>query len=105
MRGGDLDADIIRADAQRMHSVYGIYGISVFAPRGLTLDELAQQPPLVRFSGLTILTVADIRAAGLRLEATGRNPRHFTIILADLDGAGALSACPRRRWPNPYHDP
>ena len=31
VRGGDLDPDILRADAARYHSVYGVYGISVFA--------------------------------------------------------------------------
>lgn len=34
---------------RRYHSVFGTYGISVFAVRDATLDELAQQPPLVRF--------------------------------------------------------
>lgn len=33
VRGGDLDRDLLRSDAQRMHHVYGIYGISVFAVR------------------------------------------------------------------------
>jgi|HubBroStandDraft_5_1064220.scaffolds.fasta_scaffold21164_4 hypothetical protein len=30
------------------HSIYGVCGISVFAVRGATVDELAQQVPLVR---------------------------------------------------------
>jgi hypothetical protein len=47
VRGGALDPEILRADAQRYHEVYGTYGISVFAVRGLSLDELAQQVPLV----------------------------------------------------------
>ena len=33
----------------RYHSIYGVYGISVFAVRGATVDGLAQQAPLVRF--------------------------------------------------------
>jgi hypothetical protein len=50
VRGGGLDPDVLRADARRYHSVYGTYGISVFAVRGLSLDEMAQQVPLVRLT-------------------------------------------------------
>lgn len=64
---------MLRADATRYHSIYGSYGISVFATRGATLDEMAQQVPLVRFARLTLITVAAVRGAGLRLEPTGRN--------------------------------
>jgi hypothetical protein len=45
VRGGELDREILRTDALRNHAIYGSYGISVFAVRDLTLDELAQQPP------------------------------------------------------------
>jgi hypothetical protein len=31
VRGGELDLDILCADAARYHSIYGVYGISVFA--------------------------------------------------------------------------
>jgi hypothetical protein len=50
VRGGGLDPDILCADAVRYHSIYGVYGISVFAVRDVSLDELAQQLPLVRFA-------------------------------------------------------
>ena len=43
VRGGGLDPEVLRADALRYHGVYGSYGISVFAVRGLTLEEMAQQ--------------------------------------------------------------
>jgi hypothetical protein len=32
------------------HGIYGVYGILVFAVRDVSLDELAQQVPLVRFA-------------------------------------------------------
>jgi hypothetical protein len=57
----------------------GVYGISVFAVRDATVDELAQQAPLVRFDRLSLLTVRDVLPVGMRLEATGRDPRHFTV--------------------------
>jgi hypothetical protein len=45
--GGELEPEVLRADAMRYRSGYGIYGISVFAARSATVEELAQQVPLV----------------------------------------------------------
>lgn len=105
VRGGDLDPKVIQRDARRMSDVYGIYGVSVFTLRGLTLDELAQDAPLVRFEHLALLGVGVIRAAGLYLEPTGRNPRHYTVVLPDLDASVEwLCACERRLWRNPYYE-
>jgi hypothetical protein len=59
VRGGDLAPDILSADAVRYYSIYGTYGISVFAVRDATVDELAQQVPLVRFGSLALLKVGD----------------------------------------------
>ncbi|MGH3257282.1 MAG: hypothetical protein ACRDOU_18120 [Streptosporangiaceae bacterium] len=105
VRGGDLDPDVLYADAARYHSIYGVYGILVFAVRGATVDELAQQAPLVRFDRLSLLKVSDVLAAGMRLEPTGRNPRHYTAGFDDLaDGVQRLSSCPRQVVPNAYYD-
>jgi hypothetical protein len=105
VRGGELDADLIRTDARRMHEVYGIHGISVFAVRQVPLEELAQRSPLIRFGRLTLITVGALRSAGLALEATGRNPEHFTVVLAELEaGVEALLACEHRTILNPYHE-
>jgi hypothetical protein len=104
VRGGELDAEVLRVDATRYDAVYAEFGISVFAARGITLDELAQQPPLVRFELLTLVRVGVLRAAGFRLEPTGRNPRHFTVAFDDLDdGVALLTNCEHRGWVNPYH--
>ena len=105
LRGGRLDEAIVKADAQRMYDIYGMFGISVFALRGATIDELAQHAPLVRFAELTVVTVGALRAVGVRLEATGRNRRHFTVMLDDLDaGTEALLSCRHQVWINPYHE-
>lgn len=104
VRGGDLDLDVLRADAVRYYGVYGSYGISVFAARGATLDEMAQQVPLVRFAKLTLFKVAAVRNAGLRLEPTGRHPRHYTVGFDDLDhGIAALASLAHDVVPNLYH--
>jgi hypothetical protein len=61
VRADDLDPYVLLADAVRCHS---IYGISVFAVRDHTVDELAQQVPLARFNRLALLHVRDVLAAG-----------------------------------------
>lgn len=100
-----LDAAALRADAQRYHDIYGEYGISVFAARGATVDELAQEVPLVRFESLTLVRVGALRAAGFRLDPTGRNPRHFTVVFEQLGpGVDALVSCEHLNWTNPYHE-
>jgi hypothetical protein len=105
VRGGDLDPDILSADAVRYHSIYGTYGISVFAVRDATVDELAQQVPLVWFGCLALLKVRDVLAAGMRLEPTGCNPRHYTMGFDDLeDGVRRLASGPHQVVPNGYHD-
>jgi hypothetical protein len=104
VRGGALDPESLRTDAIRNHQIYGVYGVSVFALREATLDELAQHPPLVRFRILTVMTVRAIRFIGLRLEATGRNPHHFDLSFSDLDrGIESLANCAHRSGANPYH--
>lgn len=91
VRGGDLDPVVLRADALRNHSIYGTYGIMVFAVQDLTLDKLAQLPPLVRFEQLATITVGALRVLGLTLVPTGRNPRRYDVTFDDLnDGVSKL---------------
>lgn len=71
LREGDFDPAVVRADAQRTFHIYGSYGISVFALRGATLDELAQQSHLVRFSQLVLVT-------GVSSEQPASPPRNTT---------------------------
>lgn len=105
VRGGELDPVLLRADAERYFAVYGTFGVSVLAVRDITFDELAQQPPLIRFERLTLVTAGVLREAGLRLDPTGRNPRHFTVGFDDLDdGVARLSACEHQVRVNPYHE-
>jgi hypothetical protein len=78
IRGGALDATLLRTDALRNAEIYGVFGVSVFAVLDATVDELAQHPPLVRFALLTLMRVGDLRSSGLSLEPTGRNPDTMT---------------------------
>jgi hypothetical protein len=105
VRGGELDPVVLREDALRNHRIYGTYGISVFAVRDLTLDELAQLPPLVRFAQLTTMTAGALRTLGLALAPTGRNPRHYDVTFDDLDyGVTTLASCEHRTMINPYYE-
>lgn len=105
LRGGSLNAKLLRVDAQRNFDIYGVYGLSVFATVNATIDELAQEIPLVRFALLTLLEVGELRAAGLNLEATGRNPRHFDITFAQLEsGIDRILNCRHRTTDNPYYE-
>ena len=46
-----------------------------------------------------------IRAAGLGLEPTGRNPRYFDITFDQLDeGVESLCQCEHEVFDNPYHE-
>jgi hypothetical protein len=48
---------------------------------------------------------SSIRAAGLRLEPMGRNPRHYTVSLDDLEeGVRRLVSRPHQVMPNACHD-
>jgi hypothetical protein len=69
-----------------------------------TMDEVAQEPPLVRFEWLTLMTAAAVRGAGLRLLPTGRRTLHYSIEFDDLrDGVARLQSCEHRTVVNPYH--
>jgi hypothetical protein len=47
----------------------------------------------------------DVLTAGMRLEPTGRNPRHYTVGFDDLDdGVRRLASCPHQVVPNSYYD-
>jgi hypothetical protein len=70
-----------------------------------TIDELAQAVPLVRFALLTLLEVGELRTAGLHLEATGRNPRHYDITFTLLEsGIDRILNCSHRTTDNPYYE-
>ncbi len=105
VRGGVLDRALLEDDARRGDAVYGTYSVSVFAANGVTVDELVQEPPLVRFQSFTLIAVGAIKAAGLVLRPTGRNPLHHSIEFADLDdGVNRLLRCDHRTMDNPYHE-
>lgn len=104
VRGGPLLRERLDADAVRAFNTYGVYAISVFAADGVTVDDLATVPPLVRFELLTLMTAGAVRAAGFRLVPTGRQRLHHGIEFDDLkSGVASLMRCEHRTQNNPYH--
>ncbi|MHB1498291.1 MAG: hypothetical protein ACYCXN_10330 [Acidimicrobiales bacterium] len=66
---------------------------------------MAQQARLVRFDRITLIKAGAIRGVGLRLEPTGRNPRHFDITFDQLDeGIDHLCGCEHKAVANPYRE-
>ena len=77
----------------------------MFAADGVSVDELVQATPLVRFESLTLMTVGAIRAAGFDLMPSGRNLLHHSVDLGDLEsGVDRLLGCEHRTIVNPYHE-
>ena len=104
VRGGDLDADILSEDAVLPQHLRRLRDFGVRRPRR---HHRGTRPAGAtgRFDRLSLLTVRDVLAAGMRLEPTGRNPRHFTVGFDDLQtGVQRLVSCAHRVVPNAYHD-
>ncbi|GAC1647551.1 MAG: hypothetical protein NVS9B11_20060 [Candidatus Dormibacteraceae bacterium] len=69
------------------------------------VDELAPAATARSLRGADSRGVGVLRAAGFRLEPTGRNPRHFTVAFDDLEeGVARLTTGEHQGWTNPYHD-
>lgn len=94
VRGGELDPVALRADAERYHSISANTVSRCSPPTAWPSTNSPQQAPLVRFEVATLVRVGVLRAAGFRLEPTGRNPRHFTVAFDDLEASiGELRRC------------
>jgi len=93
LRGGLLEFNSLRADADAAATRFGLPGISVFgAPDDAAVEKLGATR-LVRFDVLTLVTAGDIRTAGLEVLPTFRRP-HYTVLLPDLvDDLYRLLAC------------
>ncbi len=75
----------------------------MFAVRDLTLDELAQLPPLVRFEQLATITVGRFACSDWRLCRRAATPATTTSRSNDLnDGVSKLENCDHELVINPY---
>jgi hypothetical protein len=105
LRGGPLESLLLLTDAARSLAVYGVGSISVLAPIDITVDELLQRPPLIRFAFVTVMTVGALRAIGLNVVPTGRDRHHYSIDLPALsEDVERLISAPHRATANPYYE-
>ncbi len=86
--------------------LHGFFGVSVFLAIGMTVEELVRRTAELsadRYKQLRTTTVGAVRAAGLRLLATGEWP-HYDVVLPDLTNASvdAFRDCFGPPFPNPH---
>jgi hypothetical protein len=104
VRGGLLDIDTLRVDADRAFMRFGEYGISVLAaPDEAAINELGRT--ILRLNEvLTLMRAGDIRQQGLELRPTFRRP-HFTVLLPNLEAdLIRLASCENVVRRNPYFE-
>jgi len=104
VRGDLLDPAVLAQSARENHTVYGFYGVSVFAEvGGATWAEIAATK--LRRSGWVVLfTARALLASGVELWDTGLAP-HYDIVHADLDElVGRILGCEHRVVRNPVQD-
>jgi hypothetical protein len=104
VRGDELTAETLRLDAERTHTRFGEFGVSVMGGRDdAALDDLARTV-LRRFELLTVMTAGGLRRVGLELRPTFRRP-HYTVMLPELDeDVDRLLRCDNEIRINPYFD-
>lgn len=107
VRGDELDAVRLRADASRFHRRYGAwgrFGLSGFLAKNDPEILALCESRLERFSTLVIYRRSDVQAAGIEIVPTFRTP-HVTLAHPNLEllVAGLLT-CRHRMLRNPYFE-
>lgn len=108
LRGGALDRDVLRADAETNYAVYGFYGLSVWAPADAAGEDVLLATKLLKSRIVRRFLVADLIAGGLELWDTGQSPHYDLVYLRDGgvdDLVAAVIATHSTTLINPHHDP
>lgn len=101
VRGDLLDPAVLATSARENFTIYGFYGVSVFAEvGGLTWEQIASTR-LRRAEWVVLFTARTLLANGLELWDTGQVP-HYDIVHDDLDELVArILGCEHRVVQNP----
>jgi len=107
LRGDELEAEILRADAERFHrrfDEWGRYGVSAFVASEPEEVEVLCETRLQRFETVLIFRRSDLVEAGIEVVPTFRRP-HVTLANADLDAlVKALLSCEHRALTNRHFE-
>jgi hypothetical protein len=101
IRGDLLDPAILAESARENHTIYGFYGVLVFAEvGGLTWEDIASTK-LSRAEWVVLFTAGALLANGLDLWDTGQAP-HYDIVHDDPEQLiGRILGCEHRVVRNP----
>ena len=106
VRGDELDASLLAADASRFHERFiewGRFGISAFQATSEPEIDVVCQTRLVRFASVVVFRRADLEMAGVEIVPTFRRP-HVTLCHEQLDElVTRLLRCEHSVLPNPYN--
>lgn len=108
LRGGALDRDVLRADAETNFAVYGFHGLSVWVPTDAAGEDRLLATKLLKSRLVHRFVVADLLARGLEIWDTGQSPHYDLVYLRDGDGddlVAAVIATHSTALINPHHDP
>lgn len=108
LRGGGLDRDTLRADAETNFAVYGFYGLSVWVPADAVGEDTLLVTKLLKSRIVRRFLVADLLARGLEVWDTGQSPHYDLVYVRDADVdalVDAVIATPATTLINQHHDP
>lgn len=110
VRGGrdSLTDAILQRAMHNSWTVHGFFGISVFGAPGDDLEALSREEPAIRKRRFVALVrCGDLRRRGFEVVPTFRDPRHFSVVLADAtaDQLDLLRSCFGEAIANPGYFP
>jgi hypothetical protein len=108
VRGDELDAAVVRADAIRFHRrfpAWGRFGVSAFVAADEDEIDALCETKLRAWSTVVVFARSALETAGIEVVPTFRVP-HVTLADPSLDVlTQKLLLCDHRVVVNPYHEP
>lgn len=103
VRGGAMGRKSLRGGAARSHTLFGLYGLSVYGAAESDTDVLLGVEQLARYGLVRLSSFGVLRTAGFAVLPSFVAP-HFTVVLAHVDDAllDQMVACFGPAVPNPW---
>jgi len=107
VRGDELDAEILRADARRFHrrfNAWDRFGVSALVASDEAEVLALRESRLERFPLVVVYRRPDLELAGLEVVPTFRTP-HVTLAHQDLEAlVTVMLTCEHRAIENPHFE-